>query len=376
MRQVLRGLVRHPVTGEELELVAFDEMRSNDGATDVREGILFDAAKRSAFPIMNGVPMVLEKQFTREFLQRHGSSIRSDPRLSGLELKAGGEQDWSFSREWNEHFDTGNERTCGYTACERLEQFFMETQTDAEDLRGQTVLDAGCGNGALSSEIAALGAAVVGIDYSSSVLNAERRRGSDRVHFIRGDLQSPPLVAESFDLAISIGVLHHTPDTFVSFKHVARLVKPGGKFYVWLYRLPEGFIGRHVKVPIYDFLRFMVSRFPVKLQDISVSVYARLVRASHNVRHHDNPVHLREYLVSAYDDLTPMWRHYHTPLEVSRWFYECGFNAPAVTHWDNPYGFGLVAVKEQQKSTPGIHYGEGVKLWDDSRTLLGKLHSE
>ncbi len=129
-------------------------------------------------------------------------------------------------------------------------------------------------------------------------------------------------------------------------------------------------------MPIYDLTRAIVSRLGPKLQNKIVYAYACAVRATHNLRNGENPIELREYVVAAYDDLTPKWRRYHTPIEVSRWFHECGFSAPTLSHWDNPYGFGLVATKEPQELTPGIHYGDGAKLWENEKTLLGRLHRD
>ena len=103
---------------------------------------------------------------------------------------------------------------------------------------------------------------------------------------------------------------------------------------------------------------------------LAVGAYARLVYSLHRLRG-STDIPLAEYLVSAYDDLTPMWRYYHTPIEVGGWFHEAGFTAPLLSHWDNPYGFGVVATRAQQDATPGIHYGDGVKLWDENRTLIG-----
>lgn len=283
---------------------------------------------------------------------------------------------WSFSEEWAAHFATNSERTWGYTVQERLEQLLMETDTTPAWFAGKMVLDAGCGNGALTAAVAKLGAKVVGVDYATSVLYAEKHYGANGVHFVQGDLQEPSLPADSFDLVYSIGVLHHTPDTHKTFQSVAQLVKPGGKLYVWLYRRPERFVGRLLKVPLYDLARLVISRCPPRLQTIAVQGYAGLVRATHNLRNSEEPIPLREYLISAWDDLTPRWRHYHTPIEVSRWFYESGFRAPTLSHWDNPYGFGLVSTRSPQQATPGFHYGSGPKLWDNKKTLLGRLHAD
>ncbi len=376
MRETLTNLIRGSVSGKILELAVFDTRSEQNGSAKVVEGILFDPASREAYPICDGVPIMLENVFTQAFLDRHRAAIADDTALSGFKPRAGPPQDWSFTRQWDEFFETDSHRTWGYNVKERVEQFLMETKTDRAWLNGKKILDAGCGNGILTEEIGNLGASVVGLDYSSCVVDAEHRRQSDNVNFIQGDLQAPPLADGRFDVVFSIGVLMCTPDTLRSFRGIARLVRPGGKLYVWVYRRPERFLGRYIKVPVYDLLRLFISRLPKIPQELSVKAYARMVRLSHNLRDPNNTIPLREYVVSAYDDMTPKWRRYHTPIEVSRWFHECGFSAPTLSHWDNPYGFGLVATKEPQEVTPGIHYGDGAKLWENEKTLLGRLHRD
>jgi hypothetical protein len=51
---------------------------------------------------------------------------------------------------------------------------------------------------------------------------------------VKGDIFRPPL-APGFDLAYSVGVLHHTPDCHQAFLSTARLVRSGVELAVWLY---------------------------------------------------------------------------------------------------------------------------------------------
>lgn len=252
---------------------------------------------------------------------------------------------WSFSSEWEAHFKKGVTRTWGWTVEERVGMFFNETRTDRDSIRGLWILDAGCGNGMLSEALSECGANVVGMDYSTSVYEAERRRRSPTVHFVRGDLMRAPFADGAFDVIVSNGVLHHTPNTHRTFESVARLVAPGGRFYLWLYSKPPQFLRRHVLYPALDVARNLITRMPRALQASAVEGYARGLRVLHALRGVHRDVTLQEMIISAYDTLTPRWRHYHTPDEVRGWFEAIGFGGAAVTHGDNPHGFGMLALR-------------------------------
>ena len=91
---------------------------------------------------------------------------------------------------------------------------------------GERILDVGCGDGTLTAQIAARGAAVVGIDASESMIAAALKRGLDvRVM----DAQQLPFVDE-FDAAFSNAVLHWIPDADAVIAGVHRALKRGGRF--------------------------------------------------------------------------------------------------------------------------------------------------
>ncbi|HYH09810.1 MAG TPA: methyltransferase domain-containing protein [Thermoanaerobaculia bacterium] len=351
MNRRLLDVLRAPGTGEALELFAF----AGDG--DVAEGILLARESRKAYPITGGVPMLLDGAFSAEFLSRHAAAIAADATLSRLGLTAGTLRHSSFSDEWDEHFDAKLDRTWGWDVDNRIGQFLLETRVDPEWCRGKWILDAGCGNGQLAEGLTRLGATVVGIDYATSVLQAERHRKSPDVHFVRGDLQAPPFAEAMFDLIISHGVIYHTASTQRTFAAVARLVKPGGHFYLWFYRKPTGIVRRHLLFPAIETSRFLVSRSPRPVQAafVRLAAFAALVMHKAMKKHQD--LTWQERVIGTYDTLTPRWRHAHTPLEVSQWFFENGFSPATLTHWDNPFGFGVVATRLPETDTPGINFG-------------------
>ena len=55
------------------------------------------------------------------------------------------------------------------------------------------------------------------------------------VSFVQMNLFRPVFKAESFDVVVSNGVLHHTSDPFLGFQTISRLVKRGGFLVIGLY---------------------------------------------------------------------------------------------------------------------------------------------
>lgn len=354
MRSELLDILRSPGTGEPLALHAFER---RDG--EVAEGILAGRDARELYPVMQGVPVMLDAAFTGPFLQRHAAQISKDSQLRSAGLRPSSDSRWSFSEEWHYHQEANLDKTWQWTVEQRVRQFLLETNLDVADLRGKRILDAGCGNGQLSMALGALGATVIAIDYSTSVFAAERSRTTADTHFLQGDLRTPPFALETFDVVISNGVIHHTPSTYDTFVSVAKLVKPGGRFYLWLYRKPGSFLKHYVSSAVVDGMRTVVSRLPRAPQAAAVHAYAAAELVAHKLlRRNDGSYSWHERIVDAYDSITPRWRHYHTPLQVSCWFFENGFSRPTITHWDNPYGFGMVATKCGQPDTPGVNFGK------------------
>lgn len=91
---------------------------------------------------------------------------------------------------------------------------------------GERILDLGCGDGALTEQLAARGSIVVGIDTSADLLAAARARGLD-VRLV--DAQALAFVGE-FDAVFSNAVLHWIPDLTPVLSGVHRALRSHGRF--------------------------------------------------------------------------------------------------------------------------------------------------
>ncbi len=97
-----------------------------------------------------------------------------------------------------------------------------------------TVGDLGCGTGSVTDALAPFVANVVGVDASTSMLEAARQRTArfENVDLRHGDLENLPVDDASLDAATFILVLHHLERPDVAIAEAARCLRPGGKLLV------------------------------------------------------------------------------------------------------------------------------------------------
>jgi ArsR family transcriptional regulator len=97
-----------------------------------------------------------------------------------------------------------------------------------------TVADLGCGSGILAARIAPHVEKVIGIDQSTAMLKAARKRTAafKNVDLRPGSLESLPLADQSVDATLVVLALSYLKDTRLALAEMSRVLKPGGRAVV------------------------------------------------------------------------------------------------------------------------------------------------
>ena len=190
------------------------------GVTSLEEGSTFDLGGQ-AFVVQNGIP-----------------------RSKKLVSQAQAQTSETFGFKWKkvDTFDSP-------ASLARMSEWLVERYGDIANAswlndhgRSPLLVDAGCGAGMSGLEL--LGPLVpnlryLGVDVSEAVDVAQSRFKDRGLHagFLQADISELPLAKESVDLIFSEGVLHHTNSTEAALKSLAKLLKPGGRFLFYVYKL-------------------------------------------------------------------------------------------------------------------------------------------
>lgn len=226
----------------------------------------------------------------------------------------------SFGHQWTT-FDVAHDD-------EDRATFEAKTGVRLSDLKGLRVLDAGCGGGRYARICGEAGAIVVGADHTRAVDKARQICSHlPNVQFVQADLKHLPLEAASFDFVFSIGVMHHDVETRPVFDAVARMVKPGGQYSVWLYRRNQWW-----QELINSGLRSVTTRMPAKMLMPfchlgavlgSIPIINRTLNKVVNFSAHPS---YENRVCDTFDWWAPEYQHHHTVAELSDWFREGGFS--------------------------------------------------
>jgi len=351
--QRLLAFLRCPACHDPLEVEVLVDAETEHGR-EISEGLLHCSGDHW-FPVTGGIPRMLPDSLEShwEAVERHVGEGAS-PAVAALSarLRAGKAETSEYDRRTRENFSLEWQRhepgakTWGMELDHRVKEYFLDSiRIPLGDLDGKTVLDAGCGNGSQSVAYTRFGVEVVAMDLSSGLEHGHQLRHRllgarpDRVHFVEGDLQAPPLAPAQFDVIHSGGVLHHTPNTEVTFRRLMPLLRPGGTSYVWLYKYEA------VVTPVVNSLRTLSTRMPparfAKVADGLAGAFQLFCRGTNKLGLRSYPpMSRREAALALLDIFGAPYAHYHSFDEVAAWYRSEGFDEIWARN-DSRRGFGI-----------------------------------
>ena len=302
MKRKLLDLLRCPRCSADFDLTAAhsEEICSNGSPPfeEVIEGELHCRYCSASYPVTRGIP-----------------------RFTPSDSYAG-----NFSMQWQKLRSSGKPPKVNRAA----EQFSKRADFDLSRVRGDWVLEAGCGAGRYVRILADHGAEIVGVDLSFGVDEVFKSIGRrPNVHLVQASILQLPFKERVFDKIYSLGVLHHTPSTRGSFDCLPRLLKPGGRISIWVY-------SRHDMIPwkFGGYYRKLTTRLPPKLLYylcyIAVPMHyiykipflGRLAFIVFRTDGHHPDWRFR--VLNTFDYYAPTYQYLHTYSEVFGWFEEHG----------------------------------------------------
>lgn len=246
--------------------------------------------------------------------------VRGVPRFVAAESYAK-----SFGRQWNWFRAVQIDSQNGTQKSER--QLQAASHWRDSDYVGALLLDAGVGAGRYAECAARKGAQVFGVDLSSAIDAAYENIGRlENVHLVQADIFAMPFREATFDMAYSIGVLHHTPDPRTAFDRVAAAVKPGGSLAIYIYDRYGMFFS--------DLWRKITTRLPHRLMMVltlaAIPLYyiyriPFLGKVLRNLAPISMSSNWRERWLDTFDWYTPPYQFKYLYPEIFRWFRENSF---------------------------------------------------
>lgn len=141
----------------------------------------------------------------------------------------------SFGAQWGRYRDVQLDSHTGRPYSR--DRFHAGTGWTPDELRGERVLDAGCGAGRFTEVLLAAGADVTAVDASAAAdVCLANNAPSEHLRVVQADINALPFAEGSFDRVFCFGVLQHTPDPRATFLSLARQLRPGGEIAADCYR--------------------------------------------------------------------------------------------------------------------------------------------
>ena len=179
----------------------------------------------------------------------------------------------TFGEEWSKFSDHNEE------SVRELRKEYFDIIDETIVNKKTYMIDIGCGSGRWTDYFTDKAAFIEAIDPSDAVFAADRMLGkNDNVRITKASVDTIPWDDETFDFGMSIGVLHHIPDTKQALMSCVKKIKRGGWFYVYLYYRFDnrGIIFKSIFY-LSNVFRLIISRLPGRIKRFVCDIIAVFV---------------------------------------------------------------------------------------------------
>jgi SAM-dependent methyltransferase len=324
MKLELLNLLRCPVSRQTLKVDNADYSEEV-----VESGWLVTGDGKHRYPIHNGIPRFVHK------------SNYAD----------------NFGMQWNYFSKTQLDSHSGHLIS--ADRFWLATGWKPADLRGQWVLDAGCGAGRFAEVALNAGAKVVALDYSSAADACySNLKHHENLHVIQGDIFALPFEPSTFPFVYSLGVLQHTPNVKKAFAALPPILADGGRLCADFYwkRLQTMLHMKYLLRPItkrmsqqklFNFLELTVPvMLPISQSLGRVPIAGKALKRLIPVADYSgifplSPQQLKEWaLLDTFDWLAPQYDNPQTAQQIRSWFDDAGLREVEIFHGGHLVGRG------------------------------------
>jgi SAM-dependent methyltransferase len=148
------------------------------------------------------------------------------------------------------------------------------------DKQTSIAADFGAGSGRWTERLEPFFKKIYAVEPSLSAVNVMIKKfaSESKIEILNEDIEENSIPEKSLDLAISLGVLHHIPDTSKAILDISKKIKHGGTFLCYLYYKVENKpIYYRVLYRIVSMFRYLISRLPHSIRMILAKLIALVV---------------------------------------------------------------------------------------------------
>ena len=331
--------LRDPGTGKSLSLLV--ALETSD--SHIVSGILSN--EENWYPIIRGVPRILtgklrvsllqaNQNFFTEWKNRLPKRIQREWR-GAINVIPDLNKFWKHQKKTAESFAYEWKHIYKENSYEKENFFhFLSPFISEKHFAGKKTLDIGCGSGRFTKWAALSGTEVsFGSDIGETVEVAyEMTKNIPNACIVQADIYHMPFT-NAFDIAYSIGVLHHLPKPGKGFLRLPKVLREKGRMLIWVYNRRNNIRALYLYEPLRAFFRHVPKPILFRLcyvpggivhainlfgKGISALGFGKIAKRLPFAYYANFPFNMK--LNDAFDVLATPKSNYYRVEEVKKWF--------------------------------------------------------